>query len=76
MFSRTTNRPSSHISKLKDRRRPEDKKNVVYKTSCNICSFVYIGESGQSAKQQMVEHKTAVKIKEENSHIHRNNRGT
>ena len=41
----------------------------------NIISYdfghVYIGERGRSAKQRMVEHKTEVNDKEENSHIYK-----
>ena len=62
---------SSNLSNLKDRRRPEDKKNIVYKINCHDCSSVYIGESERNANQPMGKHKTSVNNKEKNAHIYK-----
>ena len=76
VFSKISNKLRYKVCKLKDLRKPQDKKNDVYKIKCNDCDAVYIGETGRTAKQRMEVHQTAVEKREERSHIYKHYRDT
>ena len=42
-FSKISNKFWSTICKLKDKRKPQEKKDVVYNIKCRYCSAVYVG---------------------------------
>ena len=58
-------RPLSTLRRLlvhpKDPVLMEERKGVVYSVPCNECPKVYIGQTGQSLKHWLVEHRHALK---------------
>ena len=76
VYSSITDKLRYKLCKLKDVRKPQDKKKNVYKIKCNTCNAVYVGETRRTANQRMGEHWRAVEKKDEMSHIYKHYRET
>jgi hypothetical protein len=55
------NKLKTLFNKHKDRPKPLDKTNVIYKIPCQDCEQVYIGETSKTANTRITEHKNAIK---------------
>ena len=62
----------------KDNNEKKDTRDVVYKTNCLSCDFVYYGQTGRAIKTRISEHKRAVRTFDLNSkiaqHVHKHDR--
>ena len=55
------NKLKTLFNKHKDRPKPLDKTNVIYKIPCQDCEQVYIGETSKTANTHITQHKNAIK---------------
>ena len=60
MYRKIAYRLKSSFCKLKDNRKLEAKKKLVYKLRYQNCETVYIGESGRRAMHKLKEHRLGV----------------
>ena len=65
----TSNTIKHKLCRLKDKRKAENTKNVIYKIDCKECEACYIGETSRETKTRMKEHQRAVQSREINSQI-------
>ena len=73
---KATNTLRSNICQLKDRLDHQDKNNAVYKIPYQNCNIVYVGETSKCVKDRIMEQKTAVNRKYEQSLIYQHTRQT
>ena len=57
------------LTNVKDKDKPEDRQEAVYKIKCCNCQASYISETGRNLSTQLTEHKRATRNGDVNNHI-------
>ena len=57
------------LTNVKDKDKPEDRQESVYKIKCCDCKASYIGETGRNLSTRLTEHKRATRNGDVNNHI-------
>ena len=57
------------LTNVKDKDKPEDRQEAVYKIKCCDCQASYIGETGRNLSTRLTEHKRATRNGDVNNHM-------